>query len=131
MTKPIWSNVEIINQLDSGNHWSGLNLTYAFPTSALPGYPVVEASSFTGLNSSQQAVATQVIQMWDDLIVPNFTLSNNAATANIRYGNYSDSYDYYAHAYYPGGSAGGTVWFNRNYDSTQGTNDLVTPTRGE
>ena len=130
MAKPVWTDAQIINQIDSGDTWSGLNLTYAFATD-VSWFPYSEKNGFSPLNSSQQAVATQAIQLWDDLIAPNFTLSSDATTANIVYANTTATGDY-AHTYYPDGTAdAGTVWFNPEWNSTTGTNDLVTPVRGE
>ena len=129
LAKPVWTDAQIINQIDSGDTWSGVNLTYAFPTE-VSWYPYDEKNGFSALNANQRAVATEVIHLWDDLIVPNFTLSNDAATANIRYANTTTTGDY-AHAWYPGGAEGGTVWFDPIYDSSTGTNDLVNPVRGE
>ena len=129
MAKATWTDAQVIAQLDTGYHWSGQNLTYAFTTDA-SWFPYSEKNGFSALTATQRAVATQVIQLWDDLIAPNFTLSTNAATANIRYENSTVGVSY-AHAYFPGGSAGGSVWFNPSYNSSTGTNDLVSPVRGE
>ena len=128
MAKATWTDAQIIAQIDTGDHWSGQNLTYAFATDA-SWFPYSEKNGFSTLAASQRAAATQVIQLWDDLIAPNFTLSTNAATANIRYANSTVNVSY-ADTYFPGGAAGGTVWFNPSYNSSSGTNDLVTPVRG-
>jgi len=109
LAKAVWTDTQIIDQIDSGDTWSGLNLTFAFPTE-VSWYPYNEKNGFSTLGANQRAAATQVIQLWDDLITPNFTLSNNAATANIRYANTTTTGDY-AHTWYPGGAEGGTVWF--------------------
>ena len=131
MAKPVWTNVQIIDQLDSGNHWSGTNLTYGFPTNA-NWTPYGEKNGFSPLNATQQTVATLAIKMWDQLIVPNFTLAADGTTANIKYSNTTTSISY-AHAYYPGGGwpDAGSVWFNPLYGANSGTNNLVTPTLGQ
>jgi serralysin len=122
MAKAVWSDAQIIAQLDSGAHWSGTNLTYGFPTTS----PFAD-SGFSPLQASQQAVATQVIHLWDDLIVPDFTLVSNGNTANVKYENSPSAG--YGSTYYPGTWSGaGSVWFNPAYSS--GTNNLVTPTPG-
>jgi Ca2+-binding RTX toxin-like protein len=131
MAKPIWTNTQIIDQLDTGYHWSGNNLTYAFPTNAnwLPsGEP--EKSSFTALSAAQQAAAVSALSAWDSLIAPNFSLTTNTATANLKFGNSPEAG--YAYAYYPSDYyvSGGSVWFNPEYDSSTGWNDLVTPKVG-
>jgi Ca2+-binding RTX toxin-like protein len=130
MAKSIWSDSQIIAQLDSGYHWSGNNLTYGFPTNA-NWFPYAESSGFSALNSAQQATATLAIHLWDDLIAPSFSLAANGATADIKFENTTTNIGY-AHAYYPGGYAGaGSVWFNPTYDASWGTNNLVTPVAGQ
>ena len=75
-------------------------------------------------------MATLAIQLWDDLIAPDFTLSTSPTTANIKYMNTTTNVGY-AHAYYPTGSqVGGSVWFNSSYGSNSGTNNLMTPVIG-
>ena len=86
MAKPVWTNAQIIDQLDTGNHWSGTNLTYGFPTNA-NWTPYGEKNGFSPLNTNQQAAATLAITLWDQLIVPNFTLAADGTTANIKYSN--------------------------------------------
>ncbi len=130
MAKAVWTDAQIIAQLDTGAHWSGTNLTYGFPTNAA-WFPYSERTGFSELKASQQAVASLVIKMWDDLIVPDFRLAANGATANIKYDNTTTNIGY-AHAYFPGSWSGaGSVWFNPNYGSNSGTNNLVSPTAGQ
>ncbi|PWB64627.1 MAG: hypothetical protein C3F17_06425 [Bradyrhizobiaceae bacterium] len=129
MAKPVWSDSQIINQLDSGYHWSGSNWTYGFPTSA-SWFPYSEKNGFSALGAAQQAAATLSIKLWDDLIAPDFSLAGNGATATVKFSNTTTNIGY-AHAYYPGGWSGaGSVWFNSNYGANSGTNNLVTPTVG-
>ena len=133
MAKAVWTDAQIINQLDSGSHWSGTNLTYGFPTDA-SWFPYGESAGFSTLNTAQRAAATQVMRMWDDVIAPDFTLAANGATANIKYSNTTTNIGY-AQAYFPGGQAsgqvGGSVWFNPAYGAASGTNNLVTPQSGQ
>ena len=121
MAKPIWTDAQIIDQLDTGYHWSGTNLTYAFPTNAnwLPSSSP-EKGSFTALSAEQRAAATSALAAWDSLIAPNFTLTTNAATANLKFGNSPEAG--YAYAYYPSDYyvTGGSVWFNPEYDESYG-----------
>lgn len=127
MSKPQWSNAQIIAQLDSGSHWSGTNLTYRFPSDGfwLEGG---ETDGFTPLNATQKAVATAVIKLWDDLINPDFSLTQGA-NSDIKIANTTTAVDY-AHAYYPGAyNAAGSVWFDPTNNS--GTNNLATPKLGE
>jgi serralysin len=85
MAKSIWSNEKIFKQLDSGAHWSGGSLTYSFPTSA-SGLANGEAAGFSPLNGAQQAAATLAMELWDNLIAPNFTLVTGN-TANVTFAN--------------------------------------------
>ena len=57
LAKAVWTDTQITNQLNSGYHWTGLNLTYAFATDA-SWYPYSEKNGFSTLNSTQRAVAT-------------------------------------------------------------------------
>ena len=129
MAKSVWTNEQVIDQLDSGAHWSGSALTYGFPTSA-SWFPYGERTGFSALSATQQAAATQTISLWDDLIAPDFTLATNGASANVKYMNTTTNIGY-AQAYYPSSwQGGGSVWFNPQYGASSGTNDLVTPKVG-
>jgi serralysin len=129
MAKPVWTNQQIINQLDSGLKWSGQSLTYGFPTTG-GWFPYAEKTGASGLTASQKDAFTLAIRLWDDLISPDFSLAANGATANIKAMNTTTAISY-AHGYFPGGSvASGSLWFNPGYDASSGTNDLVTPKVG-
>ncbi|MBR1157367.1 M10 family metallopeptidase [Bradyrhizobium sp. JYMT SZCCT0428] len=129
MAKAIWTNSQIIDQLDSGSVWSGLNLTYGFPSSA-SWFPYAERNGFTPVTSAQQAAATFTIRLWDDLIGPDFALAANGATANVKYMNTTTNIGY-AQAYYPSiAQSGGSLWFNSQYGASSGTNNLMSPTVG-
>jgi serralysin len=130
MAKPVWTDAQIITQMDSGAHWSGSAITYGFPTTA-SWFPYGEQIGFSPLSVTQQAAATLAIKLWDDLIAPTITLATNSLTANIKYSNTTTNIGY-AQAYFPdSGPAGGAVWFNPNYGASSGTNNLVTPTPGQ
>ena len=129
MAKPVWTNQQIVNQLDSGMHWSGQALTYAFPTTA-SWFPYGEKAGASALSTAQKDAATLAIQLWDDLIAPDLTLTTNVATANIKAMNTTTDIGY-AQGYFPGSSpASGSFWLNPAYNSSSGTNDLVTPKVG-
>lgn len=114
-----WTNQQVIDQLDSGRHWSGSLITYAFPTNSAGIYGQQgESIAFAGLNTLQKAQAELALALWDDLIVP--TLVQTSGTANIEYGMTTTGIQY-AHAYQP---SVGSVWFNSSYS------DLVTPLVG-
>ena len=117
MPKPVWTDTQIIQQMDSGAHWSGTNLTYGFPSTA-SWFPYGESLGFSPLSATQQATATLAIKLWDDLIVPHVTLVADGASANIKFSNTTTNIGY-AQAYFPGGSsASGSVWFKwtANFD---------------
>ena len=131
MAKPVWTDAQIIQQMDGGYHWSGNNLTYGFPAAA-SFFPYGERTGFSAFVATQKATATLVIKLWDDLIVPNFTLADNGASANIKFANTTTNIGY-AQAYYPGNWSGaGTVWLNSStYGANSGTNNLTNPTVGQ
>ena len=99
-TKPIYSNTQVISQLDSGYHWTGTSLTYGFPSTAA-WFPYAEKAGFSPLTSTERAMATQAVTLWDDLIKPNFSLVADGSTANVKFENTTTNIGY-AHAYYPG-----------------------------
>ncbi|MGE0717028.1 MAG: M10 family metallopeptidase C-terminal domain-containing protein [Alphaproteobacteria bacterium] len=125
--KPVYTNAQVINQLNSGYLWSGTSWTYGFPTTA-SWFPYGEKVGFSVLSAAQQSVATTAIKLWDDLIVPDVAFNSNGVAATIKYANTTTNIGY-AQSYYPTtATGGGTVWFNPTYNS--GTNNLVTPTAG-
>ena len=128
-TKPIYSNTQVISQLDSGYHWTGTSLTYGFPSTAA-WFPYAEKAGFSPLTSTERAMATQAVTLWDDLIKPNFSLVADGSTANVKFENTTTNIGY-AHAYYPGSWSGaGSVWLNSSYGATSGTNNLMSPVPG-
>jgi len=128
MAKTVYTDAQVVTQLDSKMRLPGTNLTYGFPTTASGWFPNGEATGFSALNATQQAMATQAIKLWDDLIPVNFTLAADGTTANVKYSNTTTNIGY-AQAYYPGSwSYASSVWFNPNYNS--GTNNLTPPSIG-
>jgi len=128
MAKTVYTDAQVVTQLDSKMRLPGTNLTYGFPTTASGWFPNGEAAGFSALNATQQAMATQAIKLWDDLISVNFTLAADGTTANVKYSNTTTNIGY-AQAYYPGSwSYASSVWFNPNYNS--GTNNLIPPSIG-
>ena len=114
-----WTQQQILAQLDSGYHWTGSTISYAFPTSSSGIYGTQELAGFQGLNSVQQACATLALQTWDDLIAPDL-LKSTSGSSNIELGTSSTGIGY-AHAYLP---TTGSVWFSRAYA------DLMSPQVG-
>lgn len=134
MAKTVFTDTQIINQIDSGAHWSGTAWTFGFISSAswISGS---EKDGFFAYNADQRAAATRAISLWDDLIIPKFTQTSDYAGSgtkpNIAYGN--SSAPSYAYAYYPGSySMAGTVWTDAGaYGDSSGTNNLLHPVVGK
>ena len=128
-TKPLYTLDQVVAQLDSGYHWSGLDLTYSFPTTA-SWFPYAEAAGFSAFTEAQKAAARAALSLWDDLIAPDFR-EVTGSNANIKYENTTTNIGY-AHAYYPGTYTGaGSVRMNSNYGVGSGTNNLMTPVVGD
>jgi len=126
-----WTNTQIVdNLLRTGLKWSGSTITYGFPSSAPSwSFSTGEGQGFSPLTTAQKEAARLAVKLWDDLIAPDFV--ETTSTTNIKFSNTTTDIGY-AHAYYPGSSlASGSVWFNPIYNSSSGTNDLVTPKVGQ
>lgn len=115
-----WTQQQVLDQLDSGYHWSGSTITYAFPTSSSGIYGSSELSGFVALNANQQSYAKLALQTWDDLIAPDFQ-QTTSTSSNIEFGTSTTGVEY-AHSYYPTVSS---VWFSRAYS------DLMSPVVGD
>jgi serralysin len=133
MTATVFTDAQVIAQLDSGYKWSGSTITYSFPTTAAGIYYTEENKGFIAATLTQQALFKIALQSWDDLISLNFLevasgyKGSDYSTSNIDIA-YTTSMSDYAHAYYP---TVGSVWFNATYDSGSGTNNLVSPSIGD
>jgi serralysin len=119
MTAVNWTNQQVLAQLDSGYHWTGSTITYAFPTTAAGMTGATEATGFTALNAYQQSMATIALSLWDDVMGADF-VKTTASNSNIEFGNSSKGVSY-AQTYFP---TAGTAWFNTAYA------DLATPVIG-
>ena len=115
-----WSQEQILDQLDTGYHWSSSTITYAFPAASSGIYGSQEGAGFVALNATQQYYAKLALQTWDELIAANLA-QTTAAGSNIEFGTSTTGVSY-AHAYLP---TTGSVWFNRAYS------DLMSPEVGE
>lgn len=126
-----WTNTQITdNLLRAGLQWSGSTITYGFPGSAPSwSFSTGEGPGFSALAAAQKETARLAVKLWDDLIAPDFL--ETTSTSNIMFSNTTSDIGY-AHAYYPGTHpASGSIWFNPAYNSSSGTNDLVTPQAGQ
>ena len=147
-------NQALVDQLDSNydygggpvvpNEWrefsgeTAQTITYGFPTNASFASGFGEASGWSELVETQKAAARLAMNMWDDLVATQLVEATGSAanSADIKLSNTTTSIGY-AHAWgtgyvgYEGGTYGsidGSVWFNSNYDSSDQSNDLITPT---
>ncbi len=114
----VWSTAQVIDQIDSGYHWSGSTITFTFPqnTAFFP-YSNSEANGFSPFNAKQTDAARQGMELWDDLMAPSFVEITSSFGADIEFSNTTTSIGY-AHAYFPGGWSGaGSIWLNPNYGS--------------
>ena len=85
MALPSLTDAEVIAQLDSGASWSGSTITYSFPTS--PWFTGAEANGFSPLGAEAQQAAHLAIQLWDDLVAPDFSFdsSGNGSNTDIEF----------------------------------------------
>ncbi len=111
--RPVWTMQEMIEQLDSGLHFPGEVLEYAFPKDAsfwvgFDGWG--EAAGFSELTALQQEQSRLIFTLWDDLIDAKFVETDDAVEAEITIANTVTGIDY-AHAWYP---VIGAAWLNGN-----------------
>ncbi|WP_054156230.1 M10 family metallopeptidase [Rhizobium sp. AAP43] len=129
MALSVWTDQQVIDQLNSGSRWSGSTITYSFPTVVTAMARYSSENGFTALNATQQAQAELSLMLWDDVIassIQKVAAGTTSTSSNIEFGNATSGVSY-AHAYFP---TVGSVWFNSAYNSSQGTNDLMTPKIG-
>ncbi len=107
-----WTQTQVLNQLNSGQKWSGNTITYSFPGTASGLFSQGEATGFRAVNAEQQQWMTLALATWDDLIPPSMVAGTPGQT-NIEFGYTSTSIGY-AHAYYP---TTGSAWFNATEDT--------------
>ncbi|HVZ45143.1 MAG TPA: M10 family metallopeptidase [Ramlibacter sp.] len=120
MTLPVWTQAQVIAQLDSGMRWTGQNIiTYAFPSTVL-GMQSADSSEFAGFqaaDSATQASMKLALELWDDLIAPNFE-QTSSITSDIEVA-FSSTMSDFAHTYFPNF---GSTWLNSAFSS--GINNL-------
>ncbi|MBI2718624.1 MAG: M10 family metallopeptidase C-terminal domain-containing protein [Rhizobiales bacterium] len=124
-----WTTSHIVsNLLRAGVGWSGDTISFGFPATAPTWSLSAEGQGFSQAVASQQTAARLAISLWDDLIAPK--LVETALSPEITVQNTTTSIGY-AQAYLPGGGGpSGSIWLNPQYNSSSGTNDLVTPKVG-
>ena len=111
-----WTNTQVLNQLKSGQQWTGTVITYAFPTTSSGMYSQGESASFRAVTEAQQKTFVQAIQTWDDLIPQTFQQTASSGS-NIEFA-FTSSDISYAHAYYP---INGSAWFLSGSDISYAT----------
>jgi serralysin len=111
-----WTLNQVLGQLNSGNTWNASTISYAFPTSASGLFSQGESNGFRAVNPSQQALMTQALATWDELIPQGFAPGTPGSTA-IEFAYTSTSIGY-AHAYFP---TNGSVYFNATEGSLVNT----------
>lgn len=104
-----WTITQILDQLNTGNTWSGTQITYSFPATSANIYTGGgEGPGFLAFAGNQITMAELALSGWDDLISADFV--RGTGLTNIEFA-YTTSSNDFAHAYYPGN---GSAWFNAN-----------------
>ena len=112
--KPVYSQAQIIGQLDAGfaiKPDKNNLIQFAFADAAnATGFfnQWDEGAGYSTFSPAQRTAAREAIQYWDDLIAPDFQEVNGTGGADIVYANTSSGPDQ-AWAYYPNGN--GTPYF--------------------
>ena len=87
MSIPNWTNAQVISQLDSGDHWRGSTISYAFPTTRSGMYGTQsERPGFQAVDASQQAVIRLALKGWDDLI-PQIMEETTSSSSYVEFSN--------------------------------------------
>ena len=131
MAKPVYTNSQVISQIDSGANWYtggavASTISYGITTnnSWFPSN-YGEYAGWSAFNATQTLVAVTTIGLWDDVIAADITAASDPNAADIRFSNSTTGVSY-AHAYYPGQTdadsysyqkAQGSVWLNSGYGS--------------
>ncbi|MBB1250710.1 M10 family metallopeptidase C-terminal domain-containing protein [Rhizobium sp. G21] len=108
-----WTLDQVLGQLNSGNSWSGDEITYSFPRDASQFIGWDEADGFVAMNDAQIEIVEYALAGWDELIAADFTRVDSGSDIEIAYTTTGIDY---AHAYFPGT---GSVWFNSDYDDVK------------
>src|SRR5262245_25585647 len=128
MVKRAFTDTQIKVRLDSGYHWAGGTISFAFPTSKT-WVAASKAKGFSPLNPYQKAAAVSALGLWDDLMASRIVSAGSSTKAQIKLANTTTDIGY-AYGYFPGTSAmAGSVWFNPKYNS--GTGNLACPCCGQ
>ena len=116
MTLAVWTDAQVLAQLESGMYWSTTTITYAFPTTTTYMTGTQEKTGFSAFTATQKTAAILALSLWDDLIKPSIVAGTGAT--NISFGNSTAGVSF-AQTYFP---KAGTAWFNPTYS------ELLNPT---
>jgi serralysin len=115
--KPIYSQEQVIGQIDAGVEFKGNTITFTFldgpHTIGIynnPRYAFAEPEGYSPFSAAEKAVARDALRLWDDLI-PQSIVEKNGNGADIVLAN-TTSGPAQAWAYYPGTGVkvSGDVW---------------------
>ncbi|NYT83875.1 M10 family metallopeptidase C-terminal domain-containing protein [Alcaligenaceae bacterium] len=113
MALPIWTDQQVLNQLNSGETWKHALITYRFAQNGTElNFEQGEAEGFTAFNPAQQQLAHIAMALWDELI-PQTLQFTSGPKADIDFSNTTTGIEY-AHAYMP---ENGSAYFNTNSDT--------------
>ena len=111
-----WTQQQVLNQLDSGQRWSGPGISFAFPAAPPALHSQGEAQGFRAANGAQQTAMRLAMQTWDDL-VPQTLLAGRAGSSDLEFA-FTTTGIGFARAYAP---PLGSIWFNASYGDLAST----------
>ena len=148
MSKPWFSDTEIIRQIDTGDHWltpmgvTAKTVSFGFPDNVSWALPVTDnpywidyVSGFSPLTPAQRSIATFAMQLWDDVTALTLRPAAYGGVADIRLSKTEMPYN--GAAYYHNGQTvsddtdfnqieAGSVWLTSRIDPVVGTWDFKT-----
>ncbi len=101
--RPVWTLEQIIDQLQSGLHFSDDIIQYAFPKNAnfWVGFDGQgEAAGHSPLNGFQKSQSRVAFELWDDLIAADLVETDNVGKSDITISNTTTGIGY-AHGWFP------------------------------
>ena len=127
-----WTKEQIIAQLTTAKpmwHWTGVTITYAFPTTSAGIYaPNGESTGFSAVSAIQQVYFKLALQTWDDLIPQTFQ-EVFTGTSDLEVAYSSSLGGAYAYVIGGTGATAGSAWFSTTVGQDS-RNSTVAPTIG-
>jgi serralysin len=112
-----WTLDQVFNQLNSGNKWGNLTITFSFPTSSNSiTTNSGEAPGFSAMNAAQQNASRLAFWLWDDLIAPDFlevAAGQNFSSTDLELAITTSVELGAGWARFPNN---GSIWFSGTYD---------------